>query len=196
MSNRGTNYNKSILNTGLSTYNALGSGNLLGAGSNAIGGMANATMDYNQAGRNANNDLSNSNLMNDVNYQNEIKSIIASVQDASVQPNTCKGSTSACGLDVARNTATFFIEQTAIKPEYAKMIDSYFQMFGYQVNVVKHPNFQTREKWNYLKTVNCSVFGDLPFDDCNALNVMFNNGLTIWHSEDNMYNYDTENTIK
>lgn len=196
ISNRDTNLGKGIINTSLSTLTSLGSGNLLGAGATAIGGAANTALDYKQAGRNANNDLANSNLMNDTNYQNEIRSIMASVQDASVQPNTCKGSTESSGLDIARNTATFFIEQTAIKPEYAKMIDSYFQMFGYQVNAVKVPNYKSREKWNYLKTVNASVYGDVPFDDCSAINNMFNNGLTIWHDESYMYEYDTLNTIR
>lgn len=191
-----TNAQKGIINTSLSTMNALGSGNFLGGATNAIGGAANTFLDYNQSGKNAQNDLSNTDLMNTINYQNTIKSIVASVQDASVQPNSCKGSTASSGLDLARNTATFFIEQVAIKPEYARIIDMYFQMFGYQVNSVEVPNFKTRTKWNYLKCVNASTYGNVPHDDLNAINAMFNNGLTIWHDETFMYNYNTANAIK
>lgn len=195
LSNRDNQAKKGIINTAVGTANSLGSGNFFGAATGAIGGAANTYLDYQQSGINANNDLANGSLMNTTNYQNTIRSIVASVSDAKVQPNTCKGDTSACGLDVARNTATFFIEQVAIKPEYACIIDSYFQMFGYQVNALEVPKFKTREKWNYLKTVNCSVYGEIPQEDCNAINSMFNNGLTIWHGEPYMYNYNIENTI-
>jgi hypothetical protein len=194
--NRTTNAEKGIINTALSTANALGSFNILGATTNAIGGLANTYLDYQQAGRNANNDLANSTLMNTVNYQNQIRSIVASVKDASVQPNGCKGSTAGCGLDMARNTATFFIEQTSIKPEYARIVDMYWQMFGYQVNTLKQPQFKSREKWNYIKTVNCNTYGDIPNEDIKAINDMFNNGITIWHNESYMYQYDATNTIR
>jgi hypothetical protein len=196
LDNLNTNAEKGAINTTLSTLGALGGGNLLGAGSNAVGGASNTFLDFMQGNRNAQNDLSNANLMNNVNYQNSIRSIVASVKDASVQPNTCKGSTASSGLDLARGTATFFIEQTAIKPEYAKIIDMYFQMFGYQVNSVEIPSFRTRSKWNYLKTVNCSTYGNVPHEDLNAINDMFNNGLTIWHNENYMYNYNTENSTR
>lgn len=188
-----TQAEKGAINTTLGTVGALGGGNVLGGATTAIGGVANTYLDYMQGSRNAQNDLANSSLMNTTNYQNSIKSIMASVQDASVQPNTCKGSTSGSGLDVARNSATFYIEQTGIKPEYARMIDMYFQMFGYKINKVKFPNFKTRERWNYLKCVNSTVYGDIPMEDINAIESMFNNGITIWHEESYMYFYDTAN---
>lgn len=195
LDNINTGAEKGAINTTLGTIGALAGGNFLGATTNAIGGASNAYLDYIQGNKNAQNDLSNSSLMNTTNYQNTIRSIVASVKDASVQPNTCKGSTASSGLDLARDTATFFIEQTAIKPEYARIIDMYWQMFGYQVNTVKQPNFKTRQKWNYLKTVNCSSYGDIPNEDLNAINAMLNNGLTVWHNESYMYQYDTVNAI-
>lgn len=190
-----TNAEKGTINTTLGSVGAIAGGNYLGGATNAIGGAVNTYLDYQQGGRNAQNDLSNTSLMNTTNYQNTIKSIVASVQDASVQPNTCKGSTASSGLDLCRDTATFFLEQIGIKPEYARIIDMYFQMFGYQVNRIKVPNVNTRSKWNYLKTVNCTTIGEIPHEDLDALNAMFNNGCTIWHDESYMYNYETENTI-
>jgi hypothetical protein len=195
LDNINTGAEKGAINTTLGTIGALAGGNFLGATTNAIGGATNTYLDYIQGNKNAQNDLSNSSLMNTTNYQNTIRSIVASVKDASVQPNTCKGSTASSGLDLARDTATFFIEQTGIKPEYARIIDMYWQMFGYQVNTVKQPNFKTRQKWNYLKTINCSSYGDIPNEDLNAINAMLNNGLTVWHNESYMYQYDTVNAI-
>lgn len=195
LENRNTQLAKGGLSTAISTLSALGSGNLLGAGANALSGGVNNMLDYNQATRNANNDLSNSEMLNNTSFQNEIRSIVASVKDAQVQPNTARGDTSATGLDLARGTATFIMEQTTIKPEYARIIDMYWQMFGYQVNRVSKPNFKTRQKWNYIKTVNCHAYGEIPHEDTDAINEMFNNGLTIWHDESYMFEYDTVNNI-
>ena len=195
LSNRDTQMYKGALNTVISTAENLGHLNFLGAGASAIGGAGNTYLDYKQNTRNADNDLANSNLMNSTNYQNTIRSIVASVQDAKVQPNTCKGDTSSCGLDMARDTATFNIENTRIKPEYARIIDMYFQMFGYQVNCIEKPNLKNREKWNYIKTVNCNVYGTIPHEDLRVIDDLFNNGITIWHKEEYMFNYNTPNKI-
>lgn len=140
-------------------------------------------------------DLANSNLLNIVNYENTMRSLLASMKDAQVQPNTARGDTSCCGLDVARDTIAFYLVQTTIKPEYAKRIDLFFQMYGYQVNVIGTPKIRTRMKWNYVKTTNCTCMGNVPMEDRNAFENLFNNGLTIWHDELYMYEYDTENKI-
>jgi len=194
LSNRNTGAEKGALNTALGTMSAIGHMNVLGAVGSVASGVGNNMLDYNQATTNAQNDLSNTNLLNQTDYQNTISSLVASVQDAQVQPNTAKGSTASCGLDMARNTATFYIEQTGIKPEYAQIIDLYWQMFGYKVNRVGLPNLKSRQKWNYIKTVNCSVFGDLPHEDSDELNNIFNNGITIWHNDSELHAHEYNQT--
>lgn len=192
---RDTNAIKGASGTAIGVVGALGRGNILGGTAQGVNGAINTYMDYQQAGANAQNDLSNSSLLNVTDYQNTIRSIMGSVKDASVQPNTCKGSTATSGLDLARDTATFFIEQIGIKPEFVRKIDMYFQMFGYQVNQVKLPQLHTRGRWNYLKTTNCQTFGQVPHADLDELNRLFNTGITVWHAEDYMYNYDIQNNI-
>ena len=176
------------------------SGNISGA----IRGATNTSMSYlggvlnkETTMNSAKTDLENGNLQNYNTYQNTMRSIMASITDASVQPNTCKGDTSASGLDVARGTNTFFVQQTMIKPEYARLIDGYFQMFGYQINTFGNPQqfTKTRSKWNYIKTVGCIIKSTIPHEDKRAIEELFDNGLTIWHSEANMFTYDVKNTI-
>lgn len=133
----------------------------------------------------------NSNIENSNNYFNQISSLMSQVDSAKVQPNTCKGSTT-CSLDLARDTATFFIEQTSIKPEYARIIDMFFQMFGYKVNCVKKVDIKSRKHWNYIKTVGSNIGGEIPFNDIKNINDLFDNGLTIWHDDD-FFNYNRKN---
>lgn len=195
LENNQTNMYKGVVTTAGNVASELGGMNFIGAGATAVTGGINTALDYTQGKSNASNDLTNANLLNTTNYQNTMRSIVASVKDAMVQPNTCKGDTSTSGLDMARGTNTFFLERTCVKPEYAKIIDMYFQMYGYQVNEVKVPTFNTREKWNYLKTVNCTATGEIPREDIEAINAMFNNGLTVWHNDSYMYMYNQDNEI-
>jgi hypothetical protein len=198
LDNRDTSMYKGVINTGAGVVGNLLGGNISGAIMGGITGGANTYLDYQQAGRNADNSWVNSDILNRNNYQNTIRSVMASVKDAQVQPNTAKGDTSSTGLDLARDTVTFFIEQTTIKPEYAQKIDLYFQMFGYQVNSLEVPQLRTREKWNFLKTVNAVITHIdkvIPLEDIRLLEDLFNTGLTIWHKQEYMYNYSTANNI-
>lgn len=195
LDNNNTSMYKGLINTAGGVIGNLSHGNFGGALISGVQGGANTYLDYQQGKRNANNDLSNSNLLNTTNYQNTIRGLMASVKDAQVQPNTCKGDTSSCGLDMARDTACFYFKQTMIKPEYAKMIDMYFQMYGYAVNLIDYPVLKSRKKWNYIKTINSNIYGEIPFDDIQMLNAIFDNGFTLWHDEDYMFNYAQDNPI-
>jgi hypothetical protein len=200
LENRDTSLYKGMINTGGGVVGNLIGGNFGGAIMGGIQGGANAYLDYNQATRNADNSWINSDILNRNTYQNSIRNIMATIQDSKVQPNTAKGDTSSTGLDLARDTVTFFIEQTTIKPEFAQKIDMFFQMFGYQVNSLEVPNVRTRSKWNYLKTVNAVMTGitggkNVPLEDLKMLEDIFNNGITIWHDESYMYQYNVVNPI-
>lgn len=200
LSQRDTSMYKGMLGTGTGVVGNLIGGNYGGAVMGGISGGGNTYLDYNQNTKNADTNWVNGEILNRNNYQNSIRSIMATIQDSQVQPNTAKGDTASSGLDLARDTATFFIEQTAIKPEYLRKIDAYFQMFGYQVNSLEIPNLRSREKWNYIKSVGAVITSKLndktiPLEDIRMLEDIFNNGLTIWHGESYMYNYDTVNSI-
>ena len=198
LSQRDTSMYKGMINTGGGVVGNLIGGNYGGAVMGGITGGANTYLDYQQNTRNADTAWVNGDILNRNNYQNTMRSLMASISDAQVQPNTAKGDTASSGLDLARDTATFFIEQTSIKPEYMRKIDMYFQMFGYQVNSLEVPQLRTRDKWNYLKTVNAVITHIdkvIPLEDIRMLEDIFNNGITIWHGQQYMYNYDIMNFI-
>lgn len=190
------NYFNSNVNSAIGLAGSVASANVLGAAGN-VGGAIGAYNNRNVVKSGIETDLSNSELLNDTDYSNTMRSLMASVKDAQVQPNTCKGSTAPSGLDMAMGNATFWIDRMSIKPEYAKKIDMYFQMFGYQVNSLDNPKrlMTTREKWNYIKSVNCNCIGDIPTEDIAEIERIFNNGITFWHKEEYLYNYEQKNDI-
>lgn len=81
----------------------------------------------------------------------------------------------------------------SIKQEYAKIIDDFFTMFGYKVNTLKIPNLNSRSQWNYIKTNNCNILGEIPQEDLQKLKNMFNGGLTLWHNPNTFLDYSQEN---
>lgn len=80
-----------------------------------------------------------------------------------------------------------------IKQEYAKIIDNFFNMFGYKINEVKIPNITGRPNWNFVKTIDCNITGDFPQQDIQTLKNMFNNGVTFWHNSNTFLDYAQNN---
>ena len=113
----------------------------------------------------------------------------------SLMPDQAKGNTNVGDYSFAYGLTNLEFKRISIKNEYAKIIDDYFTMFGYKVNTVKVPNITGRTYWNYVKTIDCNIDGDIPQTDLNIIKAMFNNGVTLWHDASNMYNYSLSNTI-
>ena len=108
---------------------------------------------------------------------------------------TGQGNINAGDLTYSSKKMNFTIYRMSIKQEYAQIIDKYFNMFGYKVNIVKVPNITGRTYWNYVKTIDCNVEADIPQQHLQLLRQMFNNGVTLWHDPTKMYDYSQSNTI-
>jgi hypothetical protein len=81
-----------------------------------------------------------------------------------------------------RYNGMFVIKKT-VKAEYRAKLEQFFNMFGYKTNEVKVPNFHTRENWNYVKTVGCNIKGNFNNEDLNEIKAIFDNGITLWHTD-------------
>lgn len=81
-----------------------------------------------------------------------------------------------------------------IKSDFAKTIDNYFTMFGYQVNKVKTPNRNARKSFTYVQTIDINIDGGIPCDDLKELKSIYNNGVTIWQPNVTMGNYALDNS--
>lgn len=111
-------------------------------------------------------------------------------------PNQAKGNTNGGDVNFSDETCGLFsVYKMSIKDEYAKIIDDYFSMFGYKVNIVKVPNITGRSNWNYVKTIDCNFDGDIPQAHLNIIRSIFNSGITLWHNPSTMYNYNVDNSI-
>lgn len=140
-------------------------------------------------------DLNLQELSARTNWQYELKNINAQVEKQQLLPDTASLSSSngtLLGYNLHNKCA---FAHFSIKYEQAKRIDQYFTMFGYQTNEVKKPNLRGRKNWNYVKTVNINISGDVPITDLEALKSIFDNGVTIWHNPNTIYDYKNDNSI-
>lgn len=124
---------------------------------------------------------------------------IAKTETAKLEPNTAKGNANVSDLNIGyfgnQAGGLFTIKAMSIRAEYARIIDDFWTMYGYKVNVVKTPSITGRQYWNYVKTIDCNIEGDIPQEDLLVVRKMFDKGCTFWHGASNMYNYNLTNSI-
>lgn len=120
---------------------------------------------------------------------------ITEVYTHSLTPDQTKGNINSGDVTFAMLQTMFAFKKKSIKQEYARIIDGYFDMFGYKVNMLKTPQFTSRRYWNFIKTIDCNIDGDIPQEDLNVIRNCFNTGITFWHDPSKMYNYNLNNTI-
>lgn len=117
---------------------------------------------------------------------------IAQRVDQQRQPNSI--STAPQGNEqLYTGSAGIYLSQCQIRLEYVEMIDNYFTRFGYQVNTTKAITITNRENFDYVQTTDCNLTGDIPQEDIEELEAMFNNGLTIWHNENTYGDWNVSN---
>lgn len=156
---------------------ALGAG--VGAVSSAIGGVASSA-----------NALANSETA----WENQYRNAKASLAQASLSPNTLKGTISSSAQSLNSGMYQTWFRVYRPRAEIARVIDDYFSMYGYSVGEIKVPNVVGRRSWNYVKTNGSSVVGKVPAGTLAQINRLFDRGITFWHVND-VGNYALDNSI-
>lgn len=124
-----------------------------------------------------------------------IANTLSQVYQHSLIPPQAEGNVNGGDVGSANKKLTFTIQDIQIREEMAKCIDQYFSAYGYKVNTYKIPNIEGRVNWNYIKTIECNFEGDIPQQHLQIIRQMFNNGVTLWHNANTMYDYSQNNTI-
>lgn len=90
---------------------------------------------------------------------------------------------------------------SCITDEEITRLDDYFDMFGYAVEEVKIPETRNRPYWNYLQVKDAALNERtattlpefIPYNDSVIIKRIFENGVTIWHDYDDIFNYTLDN---
>lgn len=124
-----------------------------------------------------------------------IANTLAQVYQHSLIPDQARGNTNSGDVTYASQMLDFTAYKMSVKNEYAKIIDSYWDMFGYKVNIVKVPNKNHRSRYWYTKTIDVNINGDVPQSDMQKIKSCYNNGITFWRNASDIENYADANPI-
>ena len=124
------------------------------------------------------------------NYIDQLNVISNGIIGSSVN---IKGNAMSCAPDVRDGNFGFEIYRMAISGEYAKIIDNFFERFGYAVKLNKVPNMDTRPHWNYVKTTDAYITGNCPEEYLKQIIANFNHGITFWKVPSEVGNYTLNN---
>lgn len=122
----------------------------------------------------------------------QIGNLVATVSDKSTLPPQARGGGGSI-INMANQIKGFQFYYAHIRAEFARIIDDYFNVYGYATHRVKIPNRVIRPHWNYVKTVNVSLTGSVPADDMARLRQIYDNGVTFWRNGDEVGNYALDN---
>ena len=124
-----------------------------------------------------------------------IAQTVGSIYEHSLIPPQAEGDLGSAEIGFSLNKNTFEGHKIQIREEYARIIDNYFSMFGYKVNTLKTPSFETRSNWNYIKTKGLNITGDIPQSDMQKIKDIFDYGITFWHNPSTFLDYSQTNSI-
>ena len=127
---------------------------------------------------------------------NQIAGMIGEFYKANLMPNI-EGGGNTGDVSYSSTSNTIYFRKMRSKNEYMKIIDLYFTRFGYKINETKTPNLTGRRYWNYIKIGGSDRFatGNIQTKFLDVINNIAQQGTTIWHSHDDIGNYDLNNTI-
>lgn len=128
----------------------------------------------------------------DVSAGNQLRSQMAQRKDKRVLPPTIHSKIMNSNINAAYNMNKFDFYCMSIRSQYAHIIDDYWTAYGYPIYRIQMPNIRSRQSWNYIKTSNCTLHGNVDLAQLAALRNIFNNGVTVWHTDD-VGNYSLSN---
>lgn len=179
------------LETGISALSSALQGNIAGAVGNIYSTIKNYDVSQGERAKmNMNNEFANENLR--INAEQQIGLTQAKIADINNIPPTIRNLGNNGLFSYGNGITGIYIYYKTIRPEYVRQLTAYFKMFGYKVNKLEIPNLKSRLSYNYIKTADANIIGNIPNNYLNALKGIFDKGITIWHTDD-IGNYNLDN---
>lgn len=129
-----------------------------------------------------------------VDFMTTVWQVEAKLKDVSNIPPNVGGLSGAGSVTNALSRFDYSTYYMCVKPEYAEIVDKFFDMFGYNTCTVKVPNTHSRPHWNYVKTIGCEIQGFLPQEAANIIKAVYDKGVTFWKNGDEVGNYTLDNS--
>lgn len=129
-----------------------------------------------------------------IDFMTTVWQVEAKLQDVSNIPPNVGGLSGAGSVTNALARFDYSAYYMCVKPEYAEIVDKFFDMFGYNTCTVKVPNTHSRPHWNYVKTVGCEIQGFVPQEAASIIKAVYDRGVTFWKNGNEVGNYTLDNS--
>ncbi len=110
----------------------------------------------------------------------QIANTLSQIHQQSFSAPQAKGNLNAGDVVTASDQNDFHFYDMTIKAEYAKIIDEYFDMYGYKCNRVKIPEKAHRKIYWYTKTIGANITGNIPQSALQVIKDCYDRGITFW----------------
>lgn len=127
-------------------------------------------------------------------FDNVLTRIMA-YRDMQTVPNAMALQSTTVDTSIAHDTYGFSFQKMQISPTYAIIIDQFFDRYGYKTNENRVPTLKNRPVWDFIKTADCDVGGDIPARALEEIRTAFNAGITFWHNAATFGDYSQDNTV-
>lgn len=115
----------------------------------------------------------------------EAMNLMQQSYEASIAPDQIRGNQQSGNADFSMGNMGIWFARCSINSQYARMIDSFFDEFGYSQRRIMQPLRKARQIYTYIKTVGCVIDGSVPADDANKICKLHDAGITYWDVENN-----------
>ena len=112
-------------------------------------------------------------------------------KDARYAPNIIVGQ-QVPNISVGYHFLKYRFFNMHVRDDEAKRIDDFFSVYGYATNKVVTPNLSNRKHWNFIKTKNAQISGNMPASSKAALAKIFDGGIFFWRNGDEVGNFNVE----
>ena len=130
--------------------------------------------------------------LNGLSSLSQIANTMATIADKSVIPDTAKGKMTGDYANFALDLNVINLYMFRPQLSMCKVLDDYWSTFGYPIHEITTPLTNSRSSWNYVKTIDCGFTANAELDLLKRFRNIFNNGVTIWHTDD-IGNYGLDN---
>lgn len=122
----------------------------------------------------------------------------AKVRDLQDTPDSIKKCGNNISFETQTDTVGLHLYHYSVTPEFKRSLKNYFDRMGYAIKQFMDASWfiNSRPLYNYIKTVDAPITGNIPTEAKEKIASIFNTGTTIWHRDSTMYTYDYEGNIE
>ena len=139
------------------------------------------TDSYNQVGENAVSALPNA------------VNALQQMYTASIHADQFRGNANTNCADIAHGMKAIFYHRAHIPEQQARMIDDYFEKYGYAIGRIGDVRRNVKSHWTYVKTQGCNITGNCPASSIAFVKKLYDRGITWWSNGDEVGNYSLNN---